>query len=79
MLLFLAPVFYPVSALPEGLRAWLYLNPLTFVIEQTRDVVFAGQSPDLPLLAVFWGVALLVAQIGYWFFQKSRSGFADVL
>ncbi len=79
VLLFLAPVFYPVSALPEGLRAWLYLNPLTFVIEQTRDVVFAGQSPDLPLLAVFWGVALLVAQIGYWFFQKSRSGFADVL
>jgi len=79
VLLFLAPVFYPVTALPEELRRWLYLNPLTFVIEQTRDVVFAGQAPDLPMLALFWGIALVVAQIGYWFFQKSRSGFADVL
>lgn len=79
VLMFMAPVFYPVSALPEGLRDWLYLNPLTFVIEQSREVIFAGQGPDLALLGVFWAVALAVAQGGFWFFQKSRSGFADVL
>jgi lipopolysaccharide transport system permease protein len=79
ILMFMAPVFYPVSALPEGFRAWLYLNPLTFVIEQARAVIFAGQMPDLAMLALFWVIALAVAQGGYWFFQKSRSGFADVL
>ncbi len=79
VLMFMAPVFYPVSALPEGLRDWLYLNPLTFVIEQAREVIFAGHGPDLALLALFWAVALAVAQAGFWFFQKSRSGFADVL
>lgn len=79
VLLFMAPVFYPVSALPAPLRGWLYLNPLTFVIEQARAVIFAGQAPDLPVLALYSGIALLVAQGGYWFFQKSRNGFADVL
>jgi hypothetical protein len=78
-LMFLAPVFYPLSALPESLRAWFYLNPLTFVIEQSRGVIFAGQPPDLLLLFVYWVVAALVAQLGYSFFQKSRSAFADVL
>jgi lipopolysaccharide transport system permease protein len=79
VLMFLAPVFYPVSALPESMRGWLYLNPLTFVIEQSRAAIFAGQAPDLALLALYWGIALAVAQAGFWFFQKSRSGFADVL
>ena len=79
VLMFMAPVFYPVDALPETVRHWLYLNPLTFVIEQARGVIFAGQPADLPMLALFWAIALLVAQGGYWFFQKSRNGFADVL
>lgn len=79
ILMFMAPVFYPVSALPAPFRGWLYLNPLTFVIEQARAVIFDGTMPDLAMLALFWFVALLVAQAGYWFFQKSRSGFADVL
>lgn len=34
VMLFLAPVFYPVAALPEELRPWLVANPLTFIIEQ---------------------------------------------
>ncbi len=79
ILMFMAPVFYPISSLPESFRGLLYLNPLTFVIEQTRGVVFSGQMPDLLMLALFWVLSLVVAQGGYWFFQKSRNGFADVL
>ena len=79
VLMFLAPVFYPVTALPEELRGWLYLNPLTFVIEQVRVVLFAGQSPDLTMLGLYTAIAVVVAQLGYGFFQKSRNGFADVL
>lgn len=78
-LMFLAPVFYPIRALPESFQPVLYLNPLTFVIESFRGALFSGQAPDPVSLAVFSGIAVLVAQLGYWFFQKSRSGFADVL
>src|SRR4030066_1425481 len=42
-LLFLSPVFFPVSALPESFQPWLNLNPLTFIIEQTREVLIWGR------------------------------------
>lgn len=78
-LLFLSPVFYPVSALPEHLRDWLYLNPLTFVIEQCRDVLIWGASPDWLGLGVYALVSVVVAGLGLIWFQRTRPGFADVL
>jgi lipopolysaccharide transport system permease protein len=79
VLMFLAPVFYPVAALPETFRAWMYANPVTLPIEQSRIVLFAGRAPDaLPLLQ-YYAVALAVLCAGYWWFQKTRRGFADVL
>lgn len=79
ILMFLAPVFYPVSALPDPLEAWIYLNPLTYVIEQSRGVIFEGVGPGLGGLALYYLLSLAIAQFGYWFFQKSRHGFSDVL
>lgn len=79
VLLFLSPVFYPASALPEEYRRWLHLNPLTFVIEQARAVVLWGQTPDLSGLLVYLAFALLAVAVGFWWFQRSRPGFADVL
>lgn len=79
VLLFLSPVFYPASALPESFRVWLYLNPLTFFIEQTRRVVIAGAAPDWPGLALALVAGMLAAMLGFAWFQKSRRGFADVL
>jgi lipopolysaccharide transport system permease protein len=79
ILLFLSPVFYPASALPEAYRSWLYLNPLTPVIENARMVLIEGQPPDLSRLGVTFVVSIVVAQAGFWFFQRSRKGFADVL
>ncbi|KJH87153.1 sugar ABC transporter permease [Pseudomonas fluorescens] len=79
LLLFASPVFYPISALPENIRPWLMLNPLTFVIEQTRNVLIYGELPYLPGLAVYTVIALGIAWIGYAWFQKTRKGFANVL
>lgn len=78
-LMFLAPVFYPLSALPESYRHWLYLNPVTFPIEQARVVLFAGEAPYYPGLALYYGLAFAFACLGYAWFQKTRRGFADVL
>lgn len=78
-LMFLSPVFYPLSALPEELRPYLALNPLAFVIESARDVLIWGRVPDLLGTVVHIVMALLVAWGGFFWFQKTRSGFADVL
>ncbi len=79
VLMFMSPIFYPASALPESVRGYLFLNPMTFVIEQTRDVVIWGKLPDWGGLAIYSTFALLVAWAGLVWFEKTRKGFADVL
>ena len=79
VLMFLAPVFYPLSSLPEPLRPWLYLNPLTFIIEQARAVLFTGVQPDWTGLLVYFLIGMAVAALGFRWFQMSRKGFADVV
>jgi len=79
VMMFLAPVFYPISAIPEKFRVAIMMNPLTFIIDQARNVLVFGRLPDWYGLAIYTMVAALVAWLGYVWFQKTRKGFADVL
>lgn len=79
MLLFLSPIFYPASALPESVRDYLFLNPLSFIIEQARTVTLYGQPPDWSGLVIYYILAAIVAWTGLMWFMKTRKGFADVL
>lgn len=79
VLLFMSPIFYPASALPESVRDYLFLNPLTFIIEQVRSVTLYGRLPDWQGLMIYYGLALFVAWGGLMWFEKTRKGFADVL
>lgn len=79
VMLFLAPVFYPITALPEEMRPWLMANPLTFIIEQMREVLIWGRLPNWLGLGSYTLVATVIAWAGYAWFQKTRKGFADVL
>ena len=79
VLMYLAPVFYPITALPEKYRPWMQINPLTFIIEQARQVLVRENLPDWSGLAIYCAISLLIAWLGFWWFQKTRKGFADVL
>jgi len=78
MLLFLSPVLYPASAVPEPLRPLYHYNPLGSVIEAGRAAALGHAIPWQP-----WGLSLLLglaaALLGYAFFQHSREEFADAL
>jgi lipopolysaccharide transport system permease protein len=78
-LMFLSPLFYPVSALPEALRPFFLLNPLTFPIEATRAVLLFGRAPDALALGAYTAFALASAWAGFAIFQRARRGFADVV
>ena len=78
-LMFLSPIFYSITALPEKFQSILIFNPLTPVIEFTRDILFWGRLPDMTILLLLFIVSLFTAFIGFTFFQKTRKGFADVL
>lgn len=78
-MMFLSPVLYPASAFPESYRLFFYLNPLTFIIEQMRNVLLWGELPDWSGLFMYFCASGVTAWLGYAWFQKTRKGFADVL
>lgn len=79
VLMFLSPVFYPVAALPEKFRAIMYLNPLTYIVEETRNVMIWGKSLEWLQWGFWTALSGLIAWLGFAWFQKTRRGFADVL
>ena len=79
VLLFVSPVFYPVTALPAEFAFWFQINPLTLPIEDARKVLLLGRLPEWASWATSLGAGLLASWIGLWWFQKTRRGFADVL
>jgi len=78
ILLFVSPVFFPLSAIPERFQFFVLLNPLTFIIEQVRAVLLFGQWPDMAGLAIYSLISVVVMWFGFIVFQKMRKGFADV-
>lgn len=79
VVMFLSPIFYPVSALPPEFQALLHLNPLTLVIEQARTVLVFGGDLDWKAISALMLGSIIFASCGLAWFQKTRKGFADVL
>jgi lipopolysaccharide transport system permease protein len=78
-LLFTSTAIIPIGAIPENVR-WLFVvNPLTFIIDQARNVAIWGTPPDWAGLALYLLVALLVCYAGNALFRLTRRGFADVI
>jgi lipopolysaccharide transport system permease protein len=78
-MMFLSPVFYPISAVPESYRSWVMLNPLAHILEEGRNTLIFGIMPDWPSLGIALVAGLVLAWIGFWWFQKTRKGFSDVI
>lgn len=79
VLMFMSPVLYPISNVPQGIRPLLYLNPLTLVVEAVRGSGLHGQI-SMPAGYLFYVAgALAVAWVGIKVFNGLRPGFADVV
>ncbi|MEO1660835.1 MAG: ABC transporter permease [Pseudomonadota bacterium] len=78
-LLFLGPVLYPLSAVPERIRKFVYLNPVTFPAEELRAVLIWGETIDWFGLLIYSLVSLASLIIGYFTFNVLRAGFSDVI
>ncbi|WP_245505568.1 ABC transporter permease [Rhizobium sp. BK068] len=77
--LFLAPVFYPIEALPPFFQTLLLWNPITLPILQLRGALLWGTPPDWGSWSLSFAIAILIFSLGFAWFQKTRKGFADVL
>lgn len=79
VVLFLSPIFYPITSLPENFRIIVLFNPLTLVIEQLRGLLFSGVLPNQTELLLSFTGAVLVWLLGFRWFMYSKEGFADVV
>ena len=79
ILFFMAPILYPKTALPIAFQNLLYLNPITFIIEEYRAILLWGSSPNWTGLFVYMLIAFTFSWLSLCWFQKVRRGFADVL
>ncbi|WP_223121533.1 ABC transporter permease, partial [Pseudomonas viridiflava] len=67
-LLFLSSAMIPPQSIPEGFRLVFQLNPLTYIIDQAREVALWGNFPDFAGLGIYMGVAVIVFYAGFaWF------------
>ncbi len=77
--MYLTPIIYPESIVPERFRWFIALNPFTALIRSYRRVFLDGVAPDWPGLLYFSAVALVFFLLGYWWFARTRKNFADVI
>ena len=85
--MYLTPILYSTSLVDDKLIShgmanlrWLYwLNPMTPITVEYRDILYYGQPPHVNTLlnAAILGVGILI--IGYWVFRKLQKGFAEEL
>jgi lipopolysaccharide transport system permease protein len=79
VMMFMSPIFYPATAVPKEYRWAIDWNPMTFFVEQARQVLVWGHLPDFAGLAWMTVAGFGVAWLGLAFFQHARDGFADVI
>jgi len=77
--MYLTPIIYPESLVPENYRRAINLNPFTPLVRNYRRVILDGLSPDWQGLAYFLAFAAVLFLFGYWWFARSRKNFADVI
>lgn len=79
VLQYLTPVLYPSIIFPDSIGQWMRLSPLAIYVEQIRALVVFGQWPVWPQFAWAVGWSLAILAFGWWWFQRTRRAFADVV
>ena len=77
--MYLTPIIYPESIVPEHFRPFINANPFTPLIRSYRRILLEGAMPDWQGLAYFTLFALVSFVFGYWWFARTRRSFADVI
>lgn len=77
--MFVTPVIYPVTMIPQKYRWILSLNPMGGIIEAFRASVLGHQPINWSLLVISSVIAALVFISGLFYFRKVERSFADVI
>lgn len=79
ILMFMSPIFYSIESIPERFRGLMYISPITYFVEQTRDLLVWGKGMHWVPWCKVTLISAVIAALGFAWFQKTRKGFADVI
>ena len=79
VLFYLAPIVYPLALVPKQAYGFIWLNPLTNMVEPFRSVLLFGRLPEWDKFGLFLLISIALFCVGRVCFQKLRPAFADVL
>lgn len=74
-LMYLTPIIYPMSILPNWVRFIVNLNPLTWMVEMFRDVMIYNTIPSFTKVVVSLVVSFATLAVGLWIFYKQQDDF----
>jgi lipopolysaccharide transport system permease protein len=77
MLMYLTPILYPLTLVPEGMRTWVAANPFNWVVGRLRDGMLDGRIAPRLSDAVALVVALALFVGGRWMFRRLSPHFED--
>ncbi|MES2935171.1 MAG: ABC transporter permease [Pseudomonadota bacterium] len=78
-LLFLTPIFFSIDSAPPMIAYAMLINPLTFIVEQFRQAMFFGISPNFWGLAIYLLLATVFSAASLYIFKRLRPTFADLV
>ncbi len=79
VLLFMSPILYPISNVPDHLKFILSINPLTMIVQDFRNLLIWGEFFPLKEWLLWTVLSAIIATLGYLWFLGTKKGFADVL
>lgn len=77
--MYATPILYPVDRMPENLQFLLWINPMAGIINDYRRVILQNQAPDFAWYGLYSAIAVVVFLVGFSFFKKTQTSFADVM
>jgi ABC-type polysaccharide/polyol phosphate export permease len=77
--MYLTPVIYPLSLVPEKLMPFYILNPMVGIVEGFRSALLKGMMPDMTLLGISACISIIAFIVGYSVFKSKEFDFADVI
>jgi lipopolysaccharide transport system permease protein len=77
--MFATPVVYPLSAVPERVRAFYMLNPMVGLVENFRRVVLQGAAPDFRMLGISALISFILLPATYIYFKRVEATVADII
>jgi len=79
VLFYATPITYPLAMVPQPYRDWMWMNPLTCMVELLRDPIVFGLAPSLIVLGTFILVSLLIFGLAIFIFKRVKGVISDVI